>query len=227
MTTTTSGTTTGTATTTPTTTSTGAPAGVPGPDHRAGRRLRALCVVAGGLLFAAGNLAHPLEHSDAAELSPLWGPAHVTFAAGGLLVAAGIGSVSALLRSSRVAQVGTGLVWLAMVLMSPSAFLETFVAPHVGHDTSHTIESAAIGVTALTALSLFVGHVLLAVGGLRARALPRPVAAALLAGVAVLVAGPGLPGPDGVAVITGTVLLGLGLAGVGLRAGTARATEQR
>ena len=71
---------------------------LPMADHRAGPSLRAMSVVAGGVLFAVGNAMHPLRHDEAAMQAPTWLAAHLTFGAGALLMAAGIGVLFRRLR---------------------------------------------------------------------------------------------------------------------------------
>jgi hypothetical protein len=66
---------------------------LPPADHRVRPPLRALSVVAGGVLFAVGNALHPLEHNDGAPDAPTRLAAHPTSGAGALLMAAGIGAL--------------------------------------------------------------------------------------------------------------------------------------
>ena len=139
----------------------------------------------------------------------------MVFAVGGLLVAAGAGALAARVRGSRAALAGVGLTWLAMVLMAPSAFLEVFVSPHVDHEVMHEVEAAAAGVGALTALSLFVGPLLLTVAGARRRVLPRWLPVAVVVAVLLLAVGPAVLVPEGLAIVPGTALLGLALAVAG------------
>src|SRR5690242_9975026 len=90
---------------------------VDAPSHLPGPRAQRAVLVTGGALFAVGNLMHPLDHSDAAMRSPLWAAAHLVFAAGGLLAAAGFAPLARLLRTSRIGLAGLGLLWWGLVLL--------------------------------------------------------------------------------------------------------------
>jgi len=190
------------------------PAAVRTPDHRAGLHTRALAVVAGGVLFALGNALHPWEHSDAALTYPTWVIAHLTFAAGALLIAAGTGALAHRLARSRVALVGLGLLWLGMVLMPVGSYAEAYVAPAVDHEVFAGIEESAAILTAVYALPVLVGPLLIAFGALRHRLLPVWVSLALQGTVLGALVAPALP-KEGYGIIPGTVVFGLGIAAAG------------
>jgi hypothetical protein len=177
-------------------------------------RLRSGLVVAGGLLFAAGNLMHPPEHSDSAETHALWAAAHLGFAAGAILIAAGMPAVTARLRTSRVGLAGVALTWLSMLLILPGAWFEVFAAPVLPTEVSAAIEASAIAIGATLGIALPLGLVLLGIGVLRARAAhPAPAVGLVVAGV-LLLAVPALADP-GLLIIVATALTGVSVAGVG------------
>ena len=55
-------------------------ASVPAPSASSAPRLQwqPMALILGGLLFAAGNLLHPLQHNDAAYDAATWEAAHLT-----------------------------------------------------------------------------------------------------------------------------------------------------
>jgi len=183
-------------------------------DHRAGPSLRAGSVIAGGVLFAVGNALHPMEHDDAALSAPTWAAAHVTFAAGALLVAGGTSVLAARLAPSRVAQLGLGVLWLGLVLMPVSSALEAYVAPAMGSHAFHHLEESIAWFSALAGLATLLGPVLMAIGAVRHRLLPRLVALALLGTTIGLLVSPAVA-KEGYALIPGTVVFGLGIAAAG------------
>lgn len=182
---------------------------LPAADHRPSQRLGALTLVAGGVLFAVGNLLHPLEHSDAATGAPTWAAAHLTFALGALLIAGGVAALARRLAVSRLGVVGLVLTAIGQVLVVGSAYVEVYVAPLVGHAQMDRIEDGAAVWGLLTLVTYVVGPVLVAVAGLWHRALPVVACGALLLAQLVLLVGPGLPVTEGYVIIPATVVSGL------------------
>jgi hypothetical protein len=183
-------------------------------DHRPGPSVRAASVVAGGVLFAVGNAMHPLEHNDAALQAPTWLAAHLTFGAGALLMAAGIGVLARRLAPSRTAVIGLGVLWVGLVLMPIGSITEGYVARAMEHSAWHEFEASIGWFSALAGTATLLGPLLIAIGALRNRLLPVPVALAL-AGITVggLLAG-ALP-VEGYGIIPGTIVFGLGMAAAG------------
>jgi hypothetical protein len=183
------------------------------PDHRPGLPLRGLAVTAGGVLFAVGNALHPMEHDEAAHSAATWVAAHVVFSAGALLIAAGVGALAARLRRSRVATTGLAVLWTGLVLMPIGGYTEAYVAPAMHHGFA-AVEEATLWFSALAGTATLLGPLLIAVGALRNRLLPVPVAVSLLAlPVGGVLAG-ALP-VEGWGIIPGTVVFGLGIAAAG------------
>ncbi|MGY1621079.1 hypothetical protein ACI789_02635 [Geodermatophilus sp. SYSU D00965] len=182
-------------------------------DHRPPLALRGLAVTAGGVLFAVGNALHPMEHSEAAHSAATWVAAHVVFSAGALLMAAGAGALAARLRGSRVATIGLGVLWVGLVLMPIGGYTEAYVAPAMHHGFA-AVEEATLWFSGLAGTATLLGPLLIAVGALRSRLLPVPVALSLLAlPVGGVLAG-ALP-VEGWGIIPGTVVFGLGIAAAG------------
>jgi hypothetical protein len=63
-------------------------------------------MVTGGVLFAVGNLLHPLQHNDTAHEYPTWVAAHVVFAIGAILIAASMTVLTRRFAASRTASSG-------------------------------------------------------------------------------------------------------------------------
>ncbi|WP_448638662.1 hypothetical protein [Geodermatophilus sp. URMC 63] len=182
-------------------------------DHRPSPSLRGLAVTAGGVLFAAGNALHPMEHSEAAHQAATWVAAHVTFGAGAVFVAAGAGALAARLAPSRVATIGLAVLWVGLVLIPVGGYTEAYVAPAM-HSGFAAVEQATLWFSALAGTATLLGPLLVAVGALRSRLLPAPVAVSLLAlPVGGVLAG-ALP-VEGWGIIPGTVVFGLGIAAAG------------
>ena len=174
----------------------------------------ALSVVAGGVVFAVGNALHPMTHDHAAMQAPTWLAAHLTFGAGALLMAAGIGSLFRRLRPSRLAVVGLGVLWVGLVLMPIGSIVEGYVGPAMGHDAFHELEGTLLWHSVLAGTSTILGPVLIAIGALRGRLLPVPVALALPA-ITVGALAVGVVPVEGWGIIPGTVVFGLGMAAAG------------
>jgi len=187
---------------------------LPRADHRPGPSLRAAAVIAGGVLFAVGNALHPMEHDAAALEAPTWAAAHVTFAAGALLIAAGMGALSQRLAPSRLAQIGLGVLWVGLVLMPVSSVLEAYVAPAMGHDAFHELEESIVWFSAVAGIATLLGPTLVAIGAFRQRLLPRLVTLALL-GTTIGLLASGAVAEEGYAIIPGTIVFGLGIAAAG------------
>lgn len=174
----------------------------------------ALSVVAGGVLFAVGNALHPLRHDDAALEAPTWLAAHLVFGAGALLMAAGIGVLFRRLAPSRLATVGLAVLWIGLVLMPIGSIVEGYVAPAMEHHGFHELEASIAWHSILAGTSTLLGPLLIAIGALRHRLLPVPVALALpgitLGGLLV-----GVLPVEGYGIIPGTIVFGLGMAAAG------------
>ncbi|GAA0273178.1 hypothetical protein [Cryptosporangium japonicum] len=189
--------------------------------------LRALAVTAGGVLFAIGNAMHPWEHDEAALTYPTWAGAHVVFAAGAVLVAAGLGALRQRLARSKAAVVGLGFLWVALVLMPVSSYAEAYVAPAVGRDGFTAIEESTVLFGLVSGLPLLIGPLLIVFGALRHKLLPLWITLSFLGTTLGLVLAPAVP-KEGYAIIPGTVIFGLGIAAAGwLSFHVKRSTDDR
>lgn len=182
-------------------------------DHRPSRSLRASALVTGGVLFAVGNALHPLRHDAAAHASSTCLASHLIFGIGSVLMAAGFGVLAARLAPSRTASVGACVLWLGLVLMPIGGMTEGYVAPAMG-EAYHDLESSMLWFSGLAGTSTLVGPLLIAIGALRMRLLPVPVALAL-PGITVGALAVGVLPAEGYGIIPGTVVFGLGMAAAG------------
>jgi hypothetical protein len=186
---------------------------VPAPGRRDWQRLS---LFAGGIVFAIGNLLHPLEHNDAAYHSGTWQAAHLTIFFSIPLLVLGLpylhrqlaGRVSPRLASIAVAASMAGLIGIA-----PGTIIETFVAPLIGHHEMHELESGGMGaVNGVLGVAFLGGTIALGWAVSRAKLRPRWAGPSLLvAAVAMLVIMSATGPAAGVVIITATVIYGAAL----------------
>lgn len=182
----------------------------------AARGLGAGLVGGGGVLFAIGNVLHPLEHNAAAHAAPTWEAAHLVFALGGLLVAAGLPlllAVGEVVKRSRIVTAGGVLLALAFAALGPGAWFEAFVAPLPG-DVAAGLEKGAGGTVNAVAGSVWILSMLILGGGLARSGLRGPVrlaGAGLVLTTVVMIGGPAVPVKEGLWIIPATVVAGLSL----------------
>jgi hypothetical protein len=180
------------------------------------RRLAAGLVAVGGILFAVGNLLHPLEHSHAAHQAATWEAAHLTFGFAELLICAGLPllmAVGGLVRPSRLAVGGAVALGVASAALAPGAWFEAYVAPLPG-GVGEQLEAGPGGTVNTVAGVAWLVATLALGAGLAWRGARRPIrlaGATLLAVVATLLVGPAFPGREGLWIIPATVAAGLAL----------------
>lgn len=167
---------------------------------------------AGGVLFALGNLLHPLEHSDQSENALFWETAHLLFGVGAVLLCAALPTLARPLGTTKLARVSTAMVWAAMLLIPVGSYFEVYVAPTLSEAAVKDIESSAIAFWGLSSLLFMVGPILLGIAAFRTRTWAVPVRVGMIVAPVLLMLAPGLPGVDGLWIIAGTALLGFALA---------------
>ncbi|NUT32977.1 MAG: hypothetical protein HOV79_07870 [Hamadaea sp.] len=174
------------------------------------RTFGAYLVGVGAVLFAAGNLLHPLRHDAAAYTTATWEAAHLTFALGGLLLAAGLPLLVALggvVRPNGLVVASMTVAAVAFAGFGPGAWFEAFVAPLPG-GVREQLEAGPGGtVNAVLGFAWLAGTLVYG-AGLIWRGVGRPVRAAGIAMVAaavLMVVFPGLPGAEGLWIIPATV----------------------
>ena len=168
------------------------------------------------MAFAAGNLLHPLEHTDAAYHSATWKAAHLVIFFSLPMLVLGL----PVLHRALVPRVGSRLSTIAvaasvvgLIGIAPGTIIETFVAPMIGHEAmtgagvrrhgrgQRLLGSAYLGGT------IALGWALSATQAASSWAGP-----ALIVGAVVLLGMMTATGPAaGVVIITATVAYGLSL----------------
>jgi hypothetical protein len=189
----------------------------------AGRTWQARLLIAGGVVFAAGNALHPLEHTDAAYRAPTWEAAHLVILASIPLLVLGLPAVHRLLRgrvADRLALLPVVAVMVGLIGIAPGAVIETFVAPRIGTAAMEDLASGGMGVIDAAFGVAFLGGSLALGWALRRSGLrPAWAGSALMAAAVVLLVSMGLTGPvGGVVIIAATIAYGGVLATLGTRA---------
>src|SRR5690349_1173021 len=119
------------------------------PAPLARRDWRWTALASGGVLFAVGNLLHPLEHNDAAYDSATWEAAHLTIFVSLPLLILGLPALSRLLAGRvprRLATIAVAASIVGLVGIAPGTIIEAFVAPTIGSHAMEELESGGMGV---------------------------------------------------------------------------------
>ena len=177
----------------------------------------------GGILFAVGNLFHPLEHNDAAYDSATWEAAHLTIFFSVPLLVLGLPYLHRRLTGrvpSTLATVAVVASVVGLIGLGPGAIIETFVAPIIGHEGMEELESGGMGlVNAVLGVAYLGGTIALGWAVGRARLRPRWAGPALIVSAVVLLGVMGATGPAvGVVIISATAVYGIALAALAARA---------
>jgi hypothetical protein len=190
-------------------------------EVRGARRIdwQRISLLLGGMVFAVGNLLHPLEHNDAAYDSATWKAAHLTILFSIPMLILGLPIVHRRLMNGvalRVATIAVAASVVGLVGIAPGSVIETFVAPMIGHAAMEELESGGMGVVNGLFGSAFLGGTL-ALGWAvrRARVRPRWTGPVLITSAVLLVGCMGATGPAvGVVIIASTMAYGLSLTAV-------------
>jgi hypothetical protein len=177
-------------------------------------------LVAGGLLFALGNLLHPPEHNEAAFDHPTWAAAHLVMLLSVPLLILGFPALYGALDRRGAGRLGLGAIVLGvfgLVGMTPGLLAEAFIAPEIGYQTMQRLEATGFGAVGGTVPLLWVvSSFPLALACYRAKLGPRWSTGLLVAVPLVLLTLAGLPGAaGGVAIIGATTVYGLVVALLG------------
>ena len=192
----------------------------------AGRRRdwQRLSLFVGGIAFAVGNLLHPLEHNEAAYHSATWKAAHLTIFLSIPLLVLGLPYLHRRLLTTRVsprlANVAVAASVAGLIGIAPGTVIEAFVAPMVGHGAMEQLESGGMAViNGLLGAAYLGGTIALGRAVSRAKLRPRWAGPSLMVGAVVLLGIMGATGPAaGVVIITATVVYGLALAALAVKA---------
>jgi hypothetical protein len=181
----------------------------------------ALALVAGGVLFAAGNLMHPLQHNEAAYERPLWELAHVILLVSIPLLLLGLPSLERSLRRRGARNLPPAVAVLSVVGfvgMAPGLLVEAFIAPEVGHSTMTRIENGGFGTVSGAFAVCWIASLPVLFFALRnARVAAAPVRwSFLVGGVGLVTLGNGDSELAGAVIIAATAAYGFAIALVGL-----------
>ncbi len=102
----------------------------------------------GGIMFAVGNMLHPLEHKDAAYETATWEAAHLTIFFSLPLLVLGLPYLHRRLAAhtdSRLATFAVAASMAGLIGIGPGTIIETFVAPMIGHEAMTELESGGMG----------------------------------------------------------------------------------
>jgi hypothetical protein len=194
------------------------------PTSVAGRDWQRTSLAAGGVLFAIGNLLHPLQHTEAAYRSATWEAAHLTIFASLVLLILGL----PLLHRRLVCRVNPRLATIAvaasvagLIGIAPGTIIEAFVAPTIGHAAMEDLESGGFGVVNALLGSAFLGGTITLGWAVRKAGLsPRRAGQTLIVAAVAMVLVMGSTGPvAGVVIIAATAAYGLSLTALALKAG--------
>ena len=124
----------------------------PSPRRPSRRRVRRdwqrISLFVGGIMFAVGNMLHPLEHKDAAYESATWEAAHLTIFFSLPLLVLGLPYLHRRLAAhtdSRLAAFAVAASMAGLIGIGPGTIIETFVAPMIGHEAMTELESGGMG----------------------------------------------------------------------------------
>jgi hypothetical protein len=176
----------------------------------------------GGILFAAGNMLHPLEHNDAAYGSATWEAAHLVIFFSIPLLVLGVPVLHRRLAgraNPRVATIAVAASIVGLIGIAPGTIIETFVAPMIGHEAMTELESGGMAVVnAALGVAYLGGALALGWAVHRTRLRPGWAGVALMVSAAVMLGAMGGTGPAvGVVIIAATTAYGASLAALALR----------
>jgi len=170
----------------------------------------------GGIMFAVGNMLHPLEHKDAAYETATWEAAHLTIFFSIPLLVLGLPYLHRRLAArtdSRLATFAIAASMAGLIGIAPGTIIETFVAPMIGHEAMTELESGGMGaVNALLGGAYLGGTIALGWVVRRCKLRPRGAGTSLIASAVVLFGIMTATGPAaGVVVIVSTMIYGIAL----------------
>jgi hypothetical protein len=170
----------------------------------------------GGIMFAVGNMLHPLEHKDAAYESATWEAAHLTIFFSLPLLVLGLPYLQRRLAAhtdSQLASFAVAASMAGLIGIGPGTIIETFVAPIIGHHAMTELESGGMGaVNAILGVAYLGGTIALGWVVRRCKLRPRGAGTSLIASAVVLLGMMTATGPvAGVVIIAATMIYGLAL----------------
>jgi hypothetical protein len=177
----------------------------------------------GGVMFAVGNLLHPLQHNEAALHATTWKAAHLTIFFSLPFLVLGLPYLHRRLGtriSSRLATVAVAASVVGLIGIGPGCVIEAFVGPMIGHHAMEELEAGGMGtVDAILGIAYLGGTIALGWAVSRARVRPRWAGPSIIASAVVLLAVMSGTGPvAGAVIIAATIVYGLALTALAVRA---------
>lgn len=184
------------------------------------------CLIAGGSLFALGNVFHPLTHSTEAYRYPTWELAHLVMVASAPFLILGLPFLVWALQAhgrERAGKAAAILLLVGWLGIGPSSVIEAFIAPEIGHAAMNRLAAGGLGkMVGLFGTAFLAGVVVLGWQVHRTKLGVPGVGLALIgSGVALVVPvvlGLTETAAFGAVIIGSTVVYGLGIAALGLTA---------
>jgi hypothetical protein len=175
----------------------------------------------GGVLFAAGNMLHPLQHNDAAYESGTWEAAHLTIFFSLPFLVLGLPYLHRQLSARigrRLSTISVAASVVGLIGIAPGTVIEAFVAPMVGHEAMRQLESGGMAVVnGLLGGCYLGGTIALGWAVRRAGLRPRLAGYALIVSAVVLVAVMSSTSAlAGAIIIAATMTYGLSLAALAI-----------
>ncbi|MEW1834221.1 hypothetical protein [Microbacterium sp. NPDC079995] len=188
----------------------------PARDWRPSRRARGITLAVGGAAYALSHILN-LFGSTPGLNSPTEIAAKVLFAAGALLIMAGLSSLLAQFRRSPLGVLGVQLTWVGMLFIPLSAYSILFIYPAFGWEGLAAIEENAALLSLLTIPTVLAGPVLLSIAAWRHRVMAWWNASLLLLSVIGLMGMMAVPELEPVFAISSTIVAGVAYMFAGVR----------
>lgn len=186
-------------------------------DWRPSTRAKGLVLAAGGAVYALSHALNLLGSTPGLDSIPEIASKYL-FAAGAILIMAGMGAITAQFARSPLGILGAQLTWSGMLFIPLSAYTMLYIFPVFGWEGLHAIDENAIVPSLLTIPTVLAGPILLAIAAWRHRAMAWWNAVLLLAAQAGFVVMIGVPELEPQFAIGSTIVAGLAYLSAGVRA---------
>lgn len=185
--------------------------------------IRGYVLALGAVLWGIGNALHP-PHSASADQAPTWTVSHLMIALGAVLMAVGLPTLIAVVRTgtdwaAKLLGVARGLLVAGLAVLAPiSAYRDLSVAPRLPDHEEYTID-AAFPLLGVLTMGLFLGFLLL---GWYALVRPHPMlaridGAVLVVAILAIIAAPLVPARPAYWIVPAAIAIAVVLAAAGVR----------
>lgn len=186
-------------------------------DRRPSLRLQATTLAAGGVVYGLSHVLNLFGSTPTLD-APNEIAAKYLFAAGALLISAGLGAVTAQFARSTLGVISVGFIRVGMLFILLSSYSILYIFPIYGWEGLGAIDERAVVLGAIAPLAVLGGPLLLGIAGLRHRVVPVPAAIALFASVAAFAVAIAVPEIEPPIAIGTTIVFGAAYAVIGLTA---------